>query len=80
MEQTPWRDHGAETPYSFDPPEGPFITATQCRAGPQQRQLEKGEVGQMLKVGAVEPATGERALPIVFATEKDGSIRFCVDY
>lgn len=49
-------------------------------AGPKQRVLKRKKVAQMKKASRAEPAVSKWALPIVFVTKKNGSLRFYVDY
>lgn len=56
------------------------IQASLYRAGPRQRNLEREEVYQMIKAGVAEPIITERASPIIFVSEKNESVWFCVDY
>jgi hypothetical protein len=46
------------------------------RAGPQARQAEATEVEKMLQAGVIEPATSERASPVVLVPKPNGSLRF----
>lgn len=41
---------------------------------------EKKEMDKMLQVGVIEPTCCEWGSPIVLAMERDGTLRFCVDY
>lgn len=50
------------------------------KAGPRAREIERAEVGRMLKMGVIEPATSEWASPVVLFPKPDGTPRFCIDY
>jgi Reverse transcriptase (RNA-dependent DNA polymerase) len=50
------------------------------RAGPRAREAESAEVQRMLKAGVIEPASSERASPVVLVTKPDGTLSLCVDY
>jgi len=50
------------------------------RAGPAQRECEKREIDEMLRMGVIEPAKTAWASPVVFVPKPNGSLRFCVDY
>lgn len=49
-------------------------------AGPTERQFAAANINQMLAKKVIESATTEWAAPILFATKKHGSLRFCVGY
>ena len=44
------------------------------------RDETAAEIQEMLDAGVIEPATSERASPIVLVPKKDGSLHFRVDY
>lgn len=46
------------------------------QAGLLTRKFEKAEIDKMPKEEFIEPAQTERATPIVFSHQKDGSLRF----
>ena len=50
-----------------------------CLPHVYKEAVEK-EIELMLKQGIIEPASSERALPIVIIKKKDDTIRLCVDY
>ena len=50
------------------------------RQGPAMRTKAEAEVRKMRDAGVIEPATSGWASPIVLVPQKDGSLRFCVDY
>lgn len=50
-----------------------------CRARPAVRRFQRVEVEKTLSQDVTVPALTEWAGPIVFATMKNGSFRFCVD-
>jgi Reverse transcriptase (RNA-dependent DNA polymerase) len=50
------------------------------RAGPLARTAEQTEVNRMLAENIIEPATSEWSSPVVLVPERDGGMRFCVDY
>jgi len=49
------------------------------KAGPVDREREKGEVERMRSMDVIEPAGGEWASPVVMVQKPDGSVRFCID-
>ncbi len=52
-----------------------------CRRLPlAQRPLVEAELDKMLCDDVIEASTSPWASPIVLATKKDGSVRFCVDF
>ena len=56
------------------------IRSLPYRQGPQTRKLTMDQIQKQLDAGVIEPCTSEWASPVVFASKKDGSMRFCVDY
>lgn len=48
--------------------------------GPHERQIEELEIKKMLDADIIEPEISEWAAPIVFASKKNSSLRFCIDY
>ena len=50
------------------------------RIHPSYNQIVKKDVDRMLLAGIVTPVESEWTSPIVLATKKDGSLRFCVDF
>lgn len=50
------------------------------RTGMNARKKEKTAIDRMLRLGVTEPATAEVASPVAFIPNKDGILRFCVDY
>lgn len=50
------------------------------RAGTRQRPLELENVNKMVEDHVAEPTVLERQSPIVFATNEDGCLQFCVIY
>jgi Reverse transcriptase (RNA-dependent DNA polymerase) len=56
------------------------VHAQPYRAGSNARVAEKTEIDRMLAQQVIEPATCERASPIVLVPKPDGTLRFCVDY
>ena len=47
---------------------------------PAQREVVKRLLDDMLRDDVIQPSSSPWASPIVLATKKDGSPRFCVDY
>ncbi|CAM4716395.1 unnamed protein product [Caretta caretta] len=47
--------------------------------GKTAQDLER-EVRDMLALGVIQPSASPWASPMVLVPEKDGSVRFCVDY
>ena len=69
------------TKHCIDPKAGAnTIYQAPYRASPTTREKKKTEVNRMLWAGVIEPATAEWAIPVVFVPQKDGTMRFCVDY
>ena len=56
------------------------IRAMPYRKGPWMREMVAKEVEKILNAGVIEPANTEWASPVVLVPEKDGSLRFCVEY
>ena len=50
------------------------------RAPQKQKQIIEQEINKMLADDIIEPSTSPWSSPILLATKKDGSIRFCLDY
>ena len=50
------------------------------RVPPAQREVVKRLLDDMLQDDVIQPSSSPWASPIVLATKKDGSPRFCVDY
>lgn len=48
-----------------------------CCQGLAMREHTKTKIHRMLAAGVIEPATSERALPVVFASTKDSTLRLC---
>lgn len=56
------------------------IRSAPYRDGPKTREFEEAEIDKMLLQEVIEPAQTEWATPIAFASKKDGSLHFCVEY
>ena len=56
------------------------IRSMPYRKGPAMREMVAKEVHKMLNAGVIEPASTERASPVVLVPRKDGSPQFCLDY
>lgn len=52
------------------------VHSAPCCAELKASEFEKKEIDKMLRMIVIEPARLELALPIVFAVEKNGSLRF----
>ena len=50
------------------------------RVPQKQKQTIEKEINSMLENDMIEPSTSPWSSPILLATKKDGSIRFCIDY
>lgn len=50
------------------------------RAAPAARVFDKEVLMKLTEMGVVEPTHTEWAAPTVFVPEKDGTLRFCVEY
>lgn len=50
------------------------------KAGLRALEIERAEVGRMLKMGVTEPATSDWASPVVLVPRPDGTPRFWIDY
>ena len=56
------------------------IRSMPYRQCPAMRDNATAEIRKMPDAGVIEPATSEWASPIVLVPNKDGCLRFCVDY
>lgn len=56
------------------------IRSARYPAGPKSCDLEKEEIEKLVSMNVAETAQSEWESPIVFATKKDGSLRFFVYY
>lgn len=56
---------------NFIPSDASSVHAAPYLAGSRQRNLEKNEFQQIIKVDVAEPATTERTSPIVIVSKKD---------
>ena len=70
---TPLLEHTIET-------HGPLLRQPYRRQNPAVRQEEMAQVQQMLASDVIRPSNSPWALPVVMVKEKDGSLRFCVDF
>lgn len=50
------------------------------REGPKNHKFEKTEIDKMLDESITEPAQTDWASPIVFASKRNGTLRFGVEY
>lgn len=50
------------------------------RLPPKHNKIVKEEIDRMLEAGIVTPTSSAWSFPVVIASKKDGSSRFCVDY
>ena len=50
------------------------------RVSPSHNDIVRKEIDRMLAVGIITPVESSWTSPVVIATRKDGSSRFCVDY
>lgn len=64
----------------LNPPDAPISYSAQYCAGPEQRELDCGEVAQMEKTGVSTPVVTKWALPIVIVLKLESSVRVCVDF
>ena len=60
--------------------EGPPVRLPFCRQNPLVRAQEQSQVKEMLRDGVIRPSISPWASPVVMVKEKDGSMRFCVDF
>ena len=56
------------------------IRQAPSRQGHKARDITSSEMAKMLDAGVIEPASSEWASPVVLVPNKDGSLRFCIDY
>ena len=70
---TPLLQHAIET-------EGPPLHQLYHRQNPAVRREEMAQVQQMLSNGIIRPYNSPWSSPVVMVKEKDGSLRFCVDF
>lgn len=52
----------------------PYLT------GPKTRELERSEINMNVKTEAIERAILEWAATVLFGPQKDGRLRFSIDY
>lgn len=57
-----------------------LVNSAPCRAGPRAKQFAATENDRMLQKDLTEPGTPARASSVLFASNKDRSLWFCVDY
>lgn len=50
------------------------------RQGSPMRQTTKEQIGEQLDAGVIETSRREWASPVGFTSQKDGKMRFCLDY
>ena len=50
------------------------------RAGHAAQEVEAAKVKRQLEADFIEPTSSEWGFPVVLVPEKDGTLRFCVDY
>ena len=50
------------------------------RLAPKHNEFVRKELDNLLDAGIIVPASSAWSFPIVIASKKDGSLRFCVDY
>jgi len=50
------------------------------RAGHAAQEVEAAKVKRQLEADVIEPTSSEWGFPVVLVPEKDGTLRFCVDY
>jgi len=53
---------------------------TTTTGGYTELEETKRQVAKLLEQGFVRPSTSPWASPVLFASKKDGGLRFCVDY
>ena len=70
---TPRLEHGIET-------HGPPLRQPYRQQNPAVRREEMTQVQQMLSNNVIRPSNSPWASPVVMVREKDGSLRFCVDF
>ena len=44
------------------------------------REIMESEIDEMIELGVIEPSNSPYYSPIVLVPEKDGSVRFCIDF
>lgn len=57
-----------------------LVHSTTYQAGPTAKQLAVVEIDPVIDDIFIDQVATECAALIVFAPEKDGSLRFCIDY
>lgn len=57
-----------------------LVHSVPYQAVPRAREFENAEIDKMLPQKVIEPDQTEWTALIVHSPEKDGSLRFCVDY
>ena len=50
------------------------------RMSPKELEEVKRKIDELLEQGFIRPSTSPWAAPVLFASKKDGTLRFCVDY
>ena len=72
--RTDWTEHG------MDMQGNPLLKQMAHRLSWAKQDIADRELEKMLEDDVIEPSTSPWSSPIVLVTEKDGSVRFCVDY